>query len=38
MRETVAPDEHAIVESPTLEMVVTMAAGLSEEVARASTA
>jgi hypothetical protein len=38
VRETVALDEHATAKSPTPEMVVTMAAGLSEEVAGASTA
>jgi hypothetical protein len=38
VRKTVAPDEHAAVESPTPEMVVTVVAGPSEEVARASTA
>jgi hypothetical protein len=31
------PDEHAIAESPTPEMVVTVVAGPSEEVAGAST-
>jgi hypothetical protein len=36
VRETVASDEHATVESPTLRMVVTVAAGPSEEVAGAS--
>jgi hypothetical protein len=34
----VAPDEHAVAESPTPEMVVTVVAAPSEEVARASTA
>jgi hypothetical protein len=38
VRETVAPNEHIAAESPTPEMVVTMAAGPSEEVAGASTA
>jgi hypothetical protein len=38
MRETVAPDEHATVESPIPKMVVTVEVGSSEEVARASTA
>jgi hypothetical protein len=38
VRETVAPDEHAAIESPTPEMVVTMVAGPFEEVAGASTA
>jgi hypothetical protein len=38
MRKMVAPDEHATVESPTPEMVVTVAAGPSEELAGASTA
>jgi hypothetical protein len=38
MRETMAPDDHASVESPTLEVMVTVAADLSKEVARASTA
>jgi hypothetical protein len=33
-----APDEHAVAELPTLEMVVIVAAGPSEEVARAYTA
>jgi hypothetical protein len=37
VREMVAPVEHAAVELPTLEMVVTVAIGPSEEVARAST-
>jgi hypothetical protein len=37
-RGMLAPDEHAVAESPTLEMVVTMAAGPSEEVAGAYTA
>jgi hypothetical protein len=37
VREAVAPDDHAATESPTLEMMVTVAAGPSEEVARAST-
>jgi hypothetical protein len=34
VRETVAPDDHAAVESPTLEMMVTVVAGPSKEVAR----
>jgi hypothetical protein len=34
----VAPDEHVIAESPTLGMVVTVAAGPFEEVAGASVA
>jgi hypothetical protein len=38
VRETVASDEHAAAESPTLGMVVTMAAGPFEEVAGASSA
>jgi hypothetical protein len=38
VRETVASDEHAIVESPTLGMVVTMATGMCKEVAGASAA
>jgi hypothetical protein len=38
MRETVAPDDHAAIESPTPEMMVTMAVGPFKEVARASTA
>jgi hypothetical protein len=38
VRETVASDEHAAAESPTLGMVVTVAAGLSEEVVGASIA
>jgi hypothetical protein len=36
VRETVASDEHAAVESPTPRMVVTVAVGPSEEVAGAS--
>jgi hypothetical protein len=36
--ETMAPDELATTESPTLEMVVTVAIGPSKEVAGASTA
>jgi hypothetical protein len=31
-----APDDHAVAESPTLEMMVTVAAGPSKEVAGAS--
>jgi hypothetical protein len=38
MMETVASDEHAVVESPTPGMVVTVAAGPSEEVVGASAA
>jgi hypothetical protein len=38
MREMVAPDDHATTESPTPEMMVTVAVGPSEEVAEASTA
>jgi hypothetical protein len=38
VRETVASDEHAVVESPTPRMVVTMVVGLSKEVAGASAA
>jgi hypothetical protein len=38
VRKTVAPDEHAAAESPTPEIVVTVAASPSKEVARASTA
>jgi hypothetical protein len=38
VRETVAPDDHAAIESPTLEMMVTVAAGPSMEVVGASTA
>jgi hypothetical protein len=38
VRETVAFDEHAATESPTPGMMVTMATGPSEEVARASIA
>jgi hypothetical protein len=38
MRETVAPDDHATAESPTLEMMVTVAAGPSMEEVGASTA
>jgi hypothetical protein len=37
VRKTVAPDEHAAAESPTLEIVVTVVASPSEEVAEAST-
>jgi Rad3-related DNA helicase len=33
-----APDDHAVAESPTLEMMVTVAVGPSKEVAGASTA
>jgi hypothetical protein len=35
VRETVASDEHATAESPTLGMMLNVAAGPSEEVARA---
>jgi hypothetical protein len=38
VRETVASDEHAAAESPTPGMMVTVAVGLSEEVAGASIA
>jgi hypothetical protein len=38
VRETVAPDDHAATESPPPEMMVTVAAGPSMEVAGASTA
>jgi hypothetical protein len=38
VRETMAPDDHAVAESPTLEMMVTVAAGPSKEVAGAFTA
>jgi hypothetical protein len=38
VREMVAPNDHAAVESPTPEMMVTMVVGPSKEVARASTA
>jgi hypothetical protein len=38
MRETVAPDDHAVAESPTPEVMVIMTVGPSKEVARASTA
>jgi hypothetical protein len=38
VRETVAPDDHVVAESPTPEMMVTVAAGPSKEVAGASTA
>jgi hypothetical protein len=38
MRKMVAPDDHATTESPTLEMMVTMVAGPSKEVAGVSTA
>jgi hypothetical protein len=38
VRETVASDEHAVAESPTLGMMVIMVAGSSEEVAGASIA
>jgi hypothetical protein len=34
MREMVAPDDHAVIESPTLEMMVTIVVGPSKEVAR----
>jgi hypothetical protein len=37
VRETVAPDDHAAAESPTPEMMVTVAVGPSKEVAGAST-
>jgi hypothetical protein len=36
VRETVASDEHATIESPTPRMVVTVVAGPFEEVAGAS--
>jgi hypothetical protein len=38
MMKMMAPDDHAATESPTLEMMVTMAVGPSLEVAGASTA
>jgi hypothetical protein len=38
VRETVASDEHAAAESPTLVMAVTVAVGPSEEVAGTSSA
>jgi hypothetical protein len=38
MRETVASNEHATVESPTSGMAMTVVAGPSKDVARASTA
>jgi hypothetical protein len=38
VRETVASDEHAAAESPTLVMAVTVAVGLSEKVAGTSSA
>jgi hypothetical protein len=38
MKETVVPDDHAAAESPTPEMMVTVTAGPSKEVAGASTA
>jgi hypothetical protein len=38
VRETVAFDEHAATESPTLVMAVTVEVGSSEEVARTSSA
>jgi hypothetical protein len=38
VRETVTPDDHAVAESPTLEMMVTVVAGPSKEVAGACTA
>jgi hypothetical protein len=38
MGETVVPDDHAAAESPTPEMMVTVAAGPSKEVAGASAA
>jgi hypothetical protein len=38
VREIVASDEHAVVELPTSGMVVTVAIGLSKEVAGASAA
>jgi hypothetical protein len=34
VREVVAPDEHATIESPTPEIVVTVVVGPSEEVVR----
>jgi hypothetical protein len=36
--ERVAPDVHAVAESPTPEMMVTVAAGPSKEIAEASAA
>jgi hypothetical protein len=38
MGETVAPDDHAVVDSPTPEVTVTMAVDPAMEVARISTA
>jgi hypothetical protein len=38
VRKMVAPDDHATTESPTPEMMVTMVAGPSKEVAGVSTA
>jgi hypothetical protein len=38
VRETMASNEHATVESPTLGMMVTVATGLSKEVAEVSIA
>jgi hypothetical protein len=38
MREMMASNEHATAELPTPGMVVTMVAGLSKDVAEASTA
>jgi hypothetical protein len=38
VRETMASDEHAAAESPTLGMVATVAIGLSEVVGEASSA
>jgi hypothetical protein len=35
VRETMAPDDHATAELPTLEIMVTVATGPSTEVARA---
>jgi hypothetical protein len=38
VEETVAPNDHAAVESPTLEVTMTMAVDPAMEVARISTA
>jgi hypothetical protein len=38
VRETVAPDDHTATESPTPEVMVTVAADPSKEVVGASTA
>jgi hypothetical protein len=38
MRETEAPDDHAVVESPTPEVTMTVAMDPAMEVARISTA